>query len=333
MHTAIGIAYIDGASSIAVKQGGTCIYLEIVGHGIPQPFTAAINIRNADGSVQYDGGTGNGVVAVIIAPGAALQRADKASLQDRSSSSENNPLNYLDILRGVEDNAEFIDTSSNGFIQGKVRDGNGKLILNDQLLVITTDDLLSAMQKRVAAEVKNCLDEYALSNNGRYPWAAKVSDTGSTYYDSQNEYFGRIPDNLDMSNNDLITSMSDRWGGACNTHSYNTPSGWWKNWKEQVFYGIAKKYAPDNSPAPAFPATCASAGNCLNINNTGTPARYVIMVAGKTLATPNQTLRSSNKGNPFYYLEGGNENANQSGAYTYTQLPMTSTFNDLLIYQ
>ena len=75
-----------------------------------------------------------------------------------------------------EDNADFIDGigAANGFIRGVIRDAGGNAIVNDRLIVITYQDLMPALQSRVAKEVLNCLAAYAANpqNNGRYPWAA-----------------------------------------------------------------------------------------------------------------------------------------------------------------
>jgi len=295
-----------------------------------------ISVFAPDGTRLNDGSGSTGAVAVIIAPGDVLTRTDKTTPQDRSSAGINNPQNYLDIALG-EDNASFTDGSStNGFIQGRIKDSNGNTIVNDQLLVISQDNIMQAIQKRVAGEVKNCLQDYASNNRNRYPWAAPITDLTTPYDDNSGTYFGRIPDNLNDSKNDIQLSTSDTWGAACNTHTSNTPATWWMNWKEMVFYGLAKKFKPNDFNAPSFPSTCATAGNCLSINNSSTPARFVVIVAGKMLSTPNQANRNSNnstKSNAFYYLEGGNQNADQSGGYTFIQGAPLATFNDTVVFQ
>lgn len=294
-----------------------------------------ITVRNSAGAVIYDATLGTGVAAVIIAPGNVLQRQG-GSLQDRSSAGVNTASNYLDIANGI-DNASFTDNTTNGFIQGRIKDGNGDLIVNDQLLTVTQDNIMQPVQKRVAAEVRLCLEDYASNNLDRYPWAAPITDLGSTYNDNNDEYFGRIPDDMSDTRSDSWDGgsfrMSDQWG-TCNTHTSNTPRTWWINWKEMVFYGVARKFKPKDTDAPSFPSTCmAASDNCLKVNNSNTPARFVVIVAGEKLNTPNQANRNSNKSNAFYYLEGGNENADQSGWYTFIQSAPTATFNDTLVYK
>ena len=298
------------------------------------------------GNILYDGGAGGtGAVAVIIAPGEILTRQGSSTAQDRSSAGLNNPINYLDTatVGGItEDNANFSDGSStNGFIQGRITvyDPVAKtdnVILNDQVLVITQDSMMQGIQKRVAGEVRNCLNDFSLNNYNRYPWATPITDLSTPYSDNSGTYFGRIPDYLNDTDNDIQLSTSGTWGAACNTHTSNTPATWWVNWKEMVFYGLANKFKPNDYNAPSFPSTCATTGNCLNVNSANTPARFVVIVAGKILGTPNQTNRNSNnstKSNAFYYLEGGNQSADQSGGYTFTQSTPSATFNDTLLYQ
>ncbi|MFZ3019033.1 MAG: type II secretion system protein [Gallionella sp.] len=302
-----------------------------------------ISVSARDGTRINDGSGSTGAVAIIIAPGDILKRQDGLQ-QDRSSIGINIASNYLDIATvggNTEDNANFIDgSSSNGFIQGQIDDGNGNTIVNDQLLVISQENIIQPVQKRVAAEVRLCLEDYASNNLGCYPWATPLNDLG-TYHDEHDQYFGRLSDNLDNTRSDSYVggpifsyTMDNDWGtGACNTHYNNTPSGWWINWKEMVFYGVARRFRPNDTTAPDFPSTCATPGNCLNVNSLNTPAKFVVIVAGKKLGNPDQALRNINKTNAFYYLEGGNENADQSGGYTFIQSSPSATFNDTLIYR
>lgn len=70
---------------------------------------------------------------------------------------------------------------------------------NDKLLYVTIDELMPLIERRLAREVKTCLDDYAAwptNTNHRYPWAALVNDT-SDYPDrvgTYNTYFGRLSD-------------------------------------------------------------------------------------------------------------------------------------------
>lgn len=323
--------------------------------------TGTISIFAPDGTQLNDGGGSTGVVAVIIAPGETLQRQDSVSqtrectvgvdcdTTDKCTSASPttvpkcNPVNYLDVATvggNTENNASFSDgSSSNGFIQGRIKDSNGNIIVNDQLLVISRDNIMQPIQKRVAAEVKLCLADYASNNNDRYPWAAPITDLGSTYNDSSDVYFGRIPDGLfyTWSDSDTgwpsYTHMSDQWG-TCNTHTNNTPRAWWINWKEMVFYGVSRRFRPRPTTASSFPSICEAApDNCSKVNTLSTHARFVVIVAGKKLSGQARAT-SGEKSAASNYLEGGNESADPSIGYNlFYQGSPSSSFNDILIYQ
>lgn len=300
----------------------------------------SITIRSSDGIVISDASLGNGLVAVIFAPGNVIQRQGAASPQNRSctigvdcdaqeicsttSTPKCNPINYLDNMPpgiNTEDNADFIDNSAtDGFIQGIVKDNNGKIIVNDQLLGITQDNIMQAIQKRVAGEVKNCLNDYATNNNNRYPWAVPLSDL--TYHDNTNQLFGRIPDDLTKTQINFGGSLSSgTWGAACNTHISNTASSWWSNWRGIVFYGLADAYKPA--------LTAPSCGTCLVVTTVSAASdkKFVVIVAGKMLST--QTNRPTNQSTLSNYLEL----PNSGGTTTFSQGAPSATFNDTLVFQ
>jgi hypothetical protein len=306
-----------------------------------------ISIFAPDGTLLNDGGGNSGVVAVIIAPGEVLRRQDGV-LQDRSSAGVNIPGNYLDmatVAGNTKNNAGFTDGSSTaGFIQGSINDSNGNTIVNDQLMVITQGSIMQTLQKRVSAEVIQCLTEYATNNNGRYPWAVPVTDI-TNYNDSSNQLFGRIPANLNNTNNDSSgggggwghwggwggggwgggnNAMSSQWGPNCNTHNLNTPNPWWLNWRELVFYGLSDAYKPRNvSNSPAC-------GTCLTVNPPSTAAdkQFVVILAGRIFVGQ---VRSTNgdKASLYNYLEAPNSN----GVSPFGQGAASSTFNDTVIFQ
>lgn len=271
---------------------------------------------------------GTGAVAVLFAPGEVLTRQGSSSNQDRSATGINIASNYLDTFTigvNAEDNASITEGSSTkGFIQGKIKGSNEVVLVNDQLLVISQDNLMQSVHKRIANEVKNCLDEYANPLNGgvnRYPWAA----TFSSFSDTSSRLFGRIPDTPFTNTSNDSVAMNNTWVGNCKIISN---SGWWLNWKYMVFYGLSDAYKPVN---PASTTAVCSSASCLSINPNSPSAdkKYVVIVAGKAL--PSQLPRNSV--DPTTYLEGGNQVANQNGNYTFTQGAVSSTFNDTVIYK
>lgn len=73
---------------------------------------------------------------------------------------------------------------------------------NDKLIYVTIDELMPLIEKRIAREVKNCLDSYAAVSANKYPWAAPVSTLG--YTSATNTKFGRIPDVPVITSNQLL---------------------------------------------------------------------------------------------------------------------------------
>lgn len=106
----------------------------------------------------------------------------------------------------------------------------------------------------------------------------------------------------------------------------------WQNWKDHLFYAVAKDYKPD---ASANPAACDNI-RCLQFD--GKYCAAIVMFAGPALSQLNQTrlsppTDSNDKANPANYLEGNNAasiiSANGSGTYT-KQQKSDSVFNDIL---
>jgi len=296
-----------------------------------------ITVRKSSGLVINNGANPDvfvpsGVVAVVIAPGGVIQREGATALQDRSAAGASNPQNYLDVGNG-EDNAVFIDGSAtDGFINGPILGINGNIIVNDSLISITYQDLLPKLEERVAGEVLKCMTDYASVNNGRYPWAADIGDSGSgDYSDDTDNRFGRIPDTpFTRTNTSSSGGMSDLWPTSCNIFSL---SDWWLNWKKQVFYGLADAYKPINPLIPPVANACATSGACRVVDPPSTAAdkQVVIIVAGKRLsgvAGGQPRVTTGDIGDSENYLEDANEEGD-----TFSKSLLTSTFNDVLVYQ
>jgi len=336
-----------------------------------------ITIRNTSGTVINTGSnpdayTPSGAVAVIFAPGAVLQRQDTGTLQDRSCTGGSctaagvcisspvtntpkcNPINYLDVLSGTEDNSAFTDSSATeGFIHGVIRDAGSNVIVNDRLLAITYNDIMLPMQRRVAQEVLNCLTLYAATaqNNGRYPWAVPVGNYPS-FADANNTRFGRLPDTFSATFLGLggaistlvcqtlgLTAlcMSSSWPTACGI----TQGTWWTNWKDMVFYGVADAYKPADpvSSLLGVPAP-GGCGTCLTVDPPSATGnkKVVVVVAGKRLSSANYATGGGqprttdpNKRDPTYYLEGTNDNTATSN--TYEVQTISNSFSDFLLYK
>lgn len=322
--------------------------------------TGTITVFGTDGNVTNTAGSVTGAVAVIFAPGSALVRQDNVSqnrgctvnvdcdVNDKCTTSpptntpKCNPVNYLDVATvggNTRDNQSFTDgLTTDGFIQGRILDSNRLPILNDQLLVIPARHILPTVEKRVAAEVRNCLTEYAAipQNNNYYPWAAtRTFVVGAASYPDTNDLeFGGIPDQpFDDTRNescnktsgcdvgDPSEGMTDVWGASCTMNNNN----WWVNWKEMVFYGFAHSLRPHDL---THNHTCVGATNCLKINppSAAGDKPFVVIVAGKKIGAQVRTT-NADKNNFANYLEGQNSN----GASPFEQSPLSATFNDWVV--
>lgn len=280
------------------------------------------------GSIRYVDSDGNvvpDVIAVIIAPGPPIQRMNAASVQDRSAAGENTPSNYLDAT-ATEDNADFIDyDAANGFANGIVRDAQGRVLVNDTMLVVTYSDLMPLLERKVAATALDCLNRYAAysdgtyNNLGRYPWPVDMVNSAADHYeDVANTLFGRIP-SIMTNSNASAANMLPVWG-AIPECSITDP--WFRdNWREQVFYAIANAYKPG--------ATLPACGACLTIG-TKANARVAVIMARRALSAASLAQRSTAKSVIGNYLEDGNATAYDG---VFEDKIASATFNDLLVYK
>jgi hypothetical protein len=128
-----------------------------------------INSDTATG-LTVDGNTD--IAALIIAPRGAL-------------AGQNRPSNTLsDYLDGENGNG-----NDNIYVTGPQ-----SATFNDVVLVITRQELMAAVEKRVANEINSCLAQHASSaanTDKRYPWPAPITSTA--FQGNTNTLFGRVP--------------------------------------------------------------------------------------------------------------------------------------------
>ena len=213
---------------------------------------------------------------------------------------------YLELSNNDGDNTFISNGPSNAF--------------NDRPLIMTHNDLFRVVEKRVAGEVKQCLNSFAADNLpingiGLYPWATPETDL--TFTDTTGTLFGRIPDTPFTNSESDNGTLSNSWDAApaCTIIS---GSGWWLNWKEMVFYGLANAYAP-----------IPSLGN-LTVNPPSLIAdkKFVVIVSGKML--PGQIRTSpADKSTLNNYLEA----PNNVGVSPFAQNKTSATFNDTVVFQ
>lgn len=118
--------------------------------------TATLSVLAPDGAVVHPNGLGaQAAVAIVLAPGAALQRMGAGAVQARAT---NLAADYLDrcappLCGATEDNSDV----NNVFVaspSGPLSDGAGQQRFNDQLLVLTRGDLCDA--KRTGGGANAC---------------------------------------------------------------------------------------------------------------------------------------------------------------------------------
>lgn len=115
------------------------------------------------------------VAAVIIAPGPPLPNQDRSGVPDATE--------YLDSLQigatvysnqdDDSDDEDFIMAPDSAHHPASDATYQSPYYFNDRLVYITIDELMAAVEKRVAAEVKAALVNYK-SNYGVYPYAAPL---------------------------------------------------------------------------------------------------------------------------------------------------------------
>jgi len=116
------------------------------------------------------------VIAIVFAPGAAIAG------QVRDAANQNNAAMYLE------------GGNQNGAATGIFQTAPASGAFNDRLLPITHDDLFPVVEKRIAREALNCLNQYANSGNNTLPWPAALSGGSAiSYTATPNALFGRIP--------------------------------------------------------------------------------------------------------------------------------------------
>lgn len=179
-------------------------------------------VYSADG-VTLQTGAGYDAVAVIFSTGSAV------GSQVRSTTAEkNSAANYLDIANG-RNNA----SAAGPFIAGAKSD-----TFNDQLLFITTKDLMPLVEQRVAGEVKQVLANY-YTFNGCYPWADNIE--AGNYDSNYGEHRGWLPTN---------NVLPVNWGGT-----FLPPQWFFDNqWYSLIYYSVAKNYTEN----PGDCTTCSS---------------------------------------------------------------------------
>lgn len=277
----------------------------------------SITVRNSSGLIVNDGTSTTGVVAVVISPG------DRITRQDGVVQSHNDDLaaiNYLDVSTTLgEDNKDFINNDTNGFILGPVYDADNNLLINDQLATISRDEMMHQMEVRVVTEVRNNLVDYYCDDDGVanyeiatcddnttthfFPSPASFDDNtclGSVNISACNENLansthGRIPANLTLSARD--------WNSTSRLHGTSNNNWFQQNgWREVIHYAVA-------STCMTGTANCDTLGGNLTLSNafvTPIDNKKITLIATGTAIGVQTRASTINKSAEENYLESSN---------------------------
>ena len=281
-----------------------------------------ITLRDSNGNIIFNG-TNNGLVAVIISPGANLIRQDAIS-QVRDGANQNIPSNYLDIALG-EDNQNFVDGGTNGFIMGPVKDATGRTIVNDQVLTVTRSEMNQAIEPLVLAEVRNSLSSYysgvgALS----FPRPAGFNDLnclGNANISSPNCAEGAVA----LTHGRIPANPTAAWGATSILRGTSNNNWFQLNaWREVIHYAVA--------PACVTGTTSCGGVGFLTLNNAlvvPTNNKRLVLIASGSGLGGQVRATNANKSNEVNYLEGENL-APLDDVYVRT-MPLTALINDRAI--
>lgn len=292
-----------------------------------------ISLRDSAGNMLNDGSANNGLVAVIVSPGAPMTRQDGVN-QVRDVANINNAINYLDNALG-EDNQNFFNGNLNGFVLGPIKDATGDIILNDKIVSISRHEIMIPVERRVAATVINALLDYfcgsgnvnydtntclAAGGPRSYPHPANFAD--STCLGTGNLAAGCASD-LTVNHGRLPANPNLSWDTASLLLGSN--GNWFQRngWREQVHYAVA--------PACVIGTTDCDGAGFLTLNTSlvnAVNANMVVAVGGEAL-TGQSRASVADKLNEANYSEDENLTT-PDDVYTTLSL-MGNPFNDRVV--
>lgn len=233
----------------------------------------ALAVYRADGiSPQTE--AGYNAVAILFAPGSLIGSQTRTSVTEKNSAA-----NYLDTA----------DSRNNASAAGPFIAGARSDSFNDQLISITTKNLMPLVEQRVASEVKRALaNYYASSGCNCYPWADSVAQFAD-YNSNDGLNRGWLPN----------IALPVNWSGT-----FRPPQWFFDNeWYKSIYYSVAKNY----TDAPGDCDSCID--DTLSVNGiAGTHALFFMpgTPAGTLVRAPN-TLP--------HYLEDSENNDDANDRY------------------
>ncbi len=182
---------------------------------------------------------------------------------------------------------------------------------NDKMLYVTIDELMPLIERRVAREVKSCLDDYALATGNtahKYPWAAPVTDPTAPLNRTGTfgTLFGRFADQPSTATNSSLPTADDLAlqdmiiAVQTALTQYLNGTGTLANLRNKgdALKDFAK--APPYNQAITDPARAAGiyADSCLGMLCTGPLAAMITTALNAIPGTPDPTMPSGWAGVP-----------------------------------
>ncbi len=251
------------------------------------------------------------VAVVIIAPGEAL------SNQSRSLNATSDQ--YLDTFQknGITYSNSNYDAPDEDFIMGapmdKVSEDDASYtrpyLFNDQLVYITIDELMVALEKRVARQVVASLNAYYVNSdpnplNRYYPYAAVELINGKACI--ENQMFGQVP-----------------LESACSTPALTAPliPTWFdeNDWEKLIFYTLS-------SDCTFVKRGCIGSsekltvGSIINVN--------ALVISTGNAISPMQNRPSTSLSDYLDSTENINRQTSNDLVFDAVGTPLTNNYND-----
>lgn len=274
-------------------------------YGLSIPYragdTSPLNSESL-GQLTVDGASG--VVAVILAPGEAMEGQESRPGTDANSSVGD----YLEGLNRGGDQTQYM-TAPVG------------QTFNDRLITITRQELMGIVEKRVLRETRALLNTYYRTNR-YYPYANAYSD--GSFNCKPNETHGRLPN----PGKPFINTISSSCPRLADWPAQGQPRDWFfaNRWHLLIHYGVA--------PACTQPTPNCGGTTYLSAGTLGNVQATVISAGGRLNNTncngvpyANQQPRLPTNANLCDYLDSI-ENTNGNDAYDGPGTPFTASYND-----
>ncbi len=257
----------------------------------------------------------NEAVAVIIAPGQVVGTQKRAAGTTASCTTTNT------VIAQTLCASNYMESSPNGGYNWKY---NGPFVMtlatpaaetfNDQLLAVTTSDLIPQVEQRVARDVISLFTQYKANSACQcLPWAAP-KNTGAFAQTLDNGYsmspniYGYPP---------LETASPENWGSSKKqagvTYTIPAMPAYLKNndWWRVLYYGVGKKVSPSQN------------GSAIMLNGSTQNTSLVLITPGPAGASRPSTSWSN-------YIEDSTNIATSTNDNTYITPTSTTYTRDRL---